>query len=110
MNFKLKLEELNKEVENAIKNIISTNGSIELASAEDFENDDLGEYFGFRCPISGEVFDVRLIKITKDIIVAVNDNDDLVAVNLEDMASVEFKITLLELLKGYEKIFSRYRV
>lgn len=100
MNFRQQLAELESEVLNAISVIRNNFGTFVFLSAEDIENEECDEYFEMRNDITGNVFDVHIVSVSdKGIkVVEANDSTQFHTIGVNDLASIQDKINLYEML------------
>src|SRR5690606_7907997 len=108
MNFRRQLANLESEVLNAISDIRNNFGTFIFLSAEDIENGECDEYFEMRNDITGNVFDVHIVSVSdKGIkVVDANDSTQFYTIGVNDLASIEDKINLYEML--LQKIITAY--
>jgi hypothetical protein len=67
---------------------------------EDIENGDFDDYFEVRNDITGNVFDVHIIKVDENgiEIVESDDSDKRYYIGFYDLSSIEYRINLIELM------------
>ena len=100
MNFRQRLANLESEILNAISDIRNNYGTFTFLTAEDIENGDCEEYFEMRNDITGNVFDVHIVSVSdKGIkVVEANDSTQFHTIRVSDLASIQDKINLYEML------------
>ena len=100
MNFRQRLANLESEILNAISDIRNNYGTFTFLTAEDIENGDCEEYFEMRNDITGNVFDVHIVSVSDEGIKVVEANDltRFHTIEVSDLASIQDKINLYEML------------
>lgn len=100
MNFRQQLANLESEVLNAILDIRNNFGTFIFLSTEDIESGECDEYFEIRNDITGDVFDVHIVSVSdKGIkVVEANDSTQFHTIRVSDLASIQDKINLYEML------------
>jgi hypothetical protein len=101
-NFNNDLDQLETEVANYFSELIENLDEIVIFDESDLEHDTPDDYLEMRNDITGGVFDVHPLKVTKDGILVVEADGSFVRhlIKLQDLGSVQDKINLLELLEN----------
>ena len=101
-NFNNDLDQLETEVANYFNELIENLDEIVIFDESDLEHDTPDDYLEMRNDITGGVFDVHPLKVTKDGILVVEADGSFVRhlIKLQDLGSVQDKINLLELLEN----------
>jgi hypothetical protein len=100
-NFRKNLDTLETEVSNYFFELLNQQEEIIIFSEEDLEHDTPDDYLEMRNDIMGNVFDVHLLKVSKDGILCIEADGSNVRhlAKLSDFSSIEDKINLLELME-----------
>ena len=101
-NFNNDLDQLETEVANYFSELIENLDEIVIFDESDLEHDTPDDYLEMRNDITGGVFDVHPLKVTKEGILVVEADGSFVRhlIKLQDLGSVQDKINLLELLEN----------
>jgi len=101
-NFNNDLDRLEAEVSNYFSELIENLDEIVIFDEVDLEHDTPDDYLEMRNDITGDVFDVHPLKVTKNGILVVEADGSFVRylIKLQDLGSVQDKINLLGLMEN----------
>lgn len=101
-NFNNDLDQLETEVANYFSELIENLDEIVIFDEVDLEHDTPDDYLEMRNDITGDVFDVHPLKVTKNGILVVEADGSFVRhlIKLQDLGSVQDKINLLGLMEN----------
>jgi len=96
--FRNRLQNLEFDISDLFTDLLEEKEKIELNDVEDFENID--DYFEVRNDITGNVFDVFVLEVSRNGLWAVNaeDKETTYLLKLSDLSSVLDRINLVELM------------
>jgi len=101
-NFREQLNLLESAVASRFSELRNAKPNIEFLTEEDVENGDFVDYFDARNDITGETYEVSIISVTTPggiLVVEVADLSKRKHIGLHDLASLEDKISLVELME-----------
>lgn len=101
-NFNNDLDLLETEVSNYFSELLEKQEEIVIFDECDLEHDTPDDYLEMRNDITGDVFDVHPLKVTKDGILVVESDGSFTRhlIRLSDLGSIQDKINLLELMEN----------
>jgi hypothetical protein len=96
------LNQLEKEVYHYFNELLDKQGEITIFDELDLEHDTPDDYLEMRNDITGNVFDVHPLKVSKNGILVVESDGSFVKhlIRLQDLSSTQDKITLIELMEN----------
>lgn len=100
MDYRERLKNLELELSKEFSELLETQNTI-LFSQEDLEYDDIPEIFEARNDMTGNVFDVYIMRIDNGMIVA-REVDDVLRTHLlkfSDLSSILDRINLIQILR-----------
>ena len=100
-NFNKDLDQLETEVYHYFTELLEKQEEIVIFNESDLEHDTPDDYLEIRNDITGNVFDVHPLKVSKNGILVVEADGSFVRhlIKLQDLGSIQDKITLLELME-----------
>ena len=100
-NFNKDLDQLETEVYHYFTELLEKQEEIIIFNESDLEHDTPDDYLEIRNDITGNVFDVHPLKVSKNGILVVEADGSFVRhlIKLQDLGSIQDKITLLELME-----------
>jgi hypothetical protein len=95
------LDQLETEVYNYFNELLDKQEEVIIFSEEDLKYDTPDDYLEMRNDITGNVFDVHPLKVTKDGILVIEADGSFTRhlIKLHDLASTQDKITLVGLME-----------
>ena len=101
-NFNNDLDLLETQVNQYFNELLEKQGEIVIFDESDLEHDTPDDYLEMRNDITGNVFDVHPLKVSKDGILVVEADGSFVRhlIKLQDLGSTQDKITLIELMEN----------
>lgn len=96
------LDQLEKQVYNYFNELLDKLDEIVIFDECDLEHDTPDDYLEMRNDITGNVFDVHPLKVSKNGILVVEADGSFVRhlIRLSDLSSTQDKITLIELMEN----------
>jgi hypothetical protein len=96
------LDQLETQVYNYFNELLDKLDEIVIFDECDLEHDTPDDYLEMRNDITGNVFDVHPLKVSKDGILVVEADGSFVRhlIRLSDLSSTQDKITLIELMEN----------
>ena len=96
------LHNLEFEVLKYFSQLLAKQDTFVIFAEEDLENDSPDDYLEVRSDITGNVFDVHPLKVTKEGILVVESDGSFVRhlIRIHDLSSVQDKINLCELMEN----------
>ena len=96
------LDQLETQVAIYFSELLKTNDEIVIFDECDLEHDTPDDYLEMRNDITGNVFDVHPLKVSKNGILVVEADGSFVRhlIRLSDLSSTQDKITLIELMEN----------
>jgi hypothetical protein len=100
-NFNNDLDLLETQVNQYFNELLEKQGEIVIFDESDLEHDTPDDYLEMRNDITGNVFDVHPLKVSKDGILVVEADGSFVRhlIKLHDLGSIQDKITIIELME-----------
>ena len=101
-NFNTDLDHLESEVANYFSELLATQDEIIIFDEADLEHETPDDYLEMRNDITGNVFDVHPLKVSKDGILVVEADGSFIRhlIKLSDLSSIQDRINLCELLEN----------
>ena len=101
-NFNNDLDQLETQVYHYFNELLDKLDEIVIFDECDLEHDTPDDYLEMRNDITGNVFDVHPLKVSKDGILVVEADGSFVRhlIRLSDLSSTQDKITLIELMEN----------
>ena len=101
-NFNNDLDLLETQVSNYFSELLQKQEEIVIFDECDLEHDTPDDYLEMRNDITGDVFDVHPLKVTKNNILVVEADGSFTRylIGLQDLANIQDKINLLELMEN----------
>jgi hypothetical protein len=101
-NFNNDLDALETQVAIYFSELLNQHKEITIFSEEDLEHDTPDDYLECRNDITGNVFDVHPLKVSKDGILVVESDGSFTRhlMNFSDLSSVQDRINLCELMEN----------
>ena len=101
-NFNNDLDLLETQVAIYFSELLKTNDEIIIFDECDLEHDTPDDYLEMRNDITGNVFDVHPLKVSKEGILVIEADGSYTRhlINLQDLSSIQDKITLIELMEN----------
>ncbi len=101
-NFNNDLDNLETQVAIYFSELLNQHKEITIFSEEDLEHDTPDDYLECRNDITGNVFDVHPLKVSKDGILVVESDGSFTRhlMNFSDLSSVQDRINLCELMEN----------
>jgi len=101
-NFNTELDYLETDVSNYFSELLEKQEEIIIFAEEDLEHNTPDDYLEMRNDITGNVFDVHPLKVTKEGILVVEANGSFVRhlINLQGLSSIQDRINLVELMEN----------
>ncbi len=101
-SFNHDLDQLETNVSNYFSELISNIDEVVIFDEVDLEDDTPDDYLEMRNDITGNVFDVHPLKVTKEGILVVEADGSFTRhlIRLHDLASIQDKINLIELIEN----------
>jgi hypothetical protein len=100
-NFNNDLDLLEKQIYHYFNELLEKQGEIVIFDECDLEHDTPDDYLEMRNDITGNVFDVHPLKVSKDGILVVEADGSFKRhlIKLHDLGSTQDKITIIELME-----------
>jgi hypothetical protein len=100
-NFNNDLDLLETQVAIYFSELLKTNDEIIIFDEVDLEHDTPDDYLEMRNDITGNVFDVHPLKVSKEGILVIEADGSYTRhlINLQDLSSIQDKINLIELME-----------
>ena len=100
-NFNNDLDLLETQVAIYFSELLKQQDEIVIFDEVDLEHDTPDDYLEMRNDLSGSVFDVHPLKVTKEGILVIEADGSFVRhlINLQDLSSIQDKINLIELME-----------
>ena len=100
-NFNNDLDLLETQVAIYFSELLTQQDEIVIFDEVDLEHDTPDDYLEMRNDLSGSVFDVHPLKVTKEGILVIEADGSFVRhlINLQDLSSIQDKINLIELME-----------
>jgi len=100
-NFNNDLDLLETQVSHYFSELLKTNDEIVIFDEVDLEHETPDDYLEMRNDMSGNVFDVHPLKVTKEGILVVEADGSFVRhlITLQDLGSIQDRINLVELME-----------
>ena len=101
-NFNNDLDLLETQVAIYFSELLKTNDEIIIFDEVDLEHDTPDDYLEMRNDITGNVFDVHPLKVSKKGILVIEADGSYTRhlINLQDLSSIQDKINLIELMEN----------
>ena len=101
-NFNNDLDLLETQVSNYFSELLQKQEEIVIFDECDLEHDTPDDYLEIRNDITGDVFDVHPLKVTQNNILVVEADGSFTRhlIGLQDLANIQDKINLLELMEN----------
>ena len=101
-NLNKELEQLELQVYHYFNELLEKQEEIVIFDENDLEHDTPDDYLEMRNDITGNVFDVHPLKVSKNGILVVEADGSFVRhlIRLSDLSSTQDKITLIELMEN----------
>ena len=101
-NFNNDLDQLELQVYHYFNELLEKQEEIIIFDESDLEHDTPDDYLEMRNDITGNVFDVHPLKVSKNGILVVEADGSFVRhlIRLSDLSSTQDKITLIELMEN----------
>ena len=101
-NFNKELEQLELQVYHYFNELLEKQDEIVIFDECDLEHDTPDDYLEMRNDITGNVFDVHPLKVSKNGILVVEADGSFVRhlIKLQDLGSTQDKIALIELMEN----------
>jgi hypothetical protein len=101
-NFNKNLDQLEAEVAIYFNELLQNQEEVIIFSEEDLEYDTPDDYLEMRNDITGDVFDVHPLKVTKDGILVIEADGSFTRhlIKLQDLSSIQDRINLVELMEN----------
>ncbi len=100
-NFNNDLDQLETQVAIYFSELLKQQDEIVIFDEVDLEHDTPDDYLEMRNDLSGSVFDVHPLKVTKEGILVIEADGSFVRhlINLQDLSSIQDRINLVELME-----------
>ena len=100
--FNQDLDNLEAEVSNYFSKLLTQKDEFIIFAEEDLEHDSPDDYLEVRNDITGDVFDIRPLKVTREGILGVTTDGEFVRhlCLLSDLSSIQDRINLCELMEN----------
>ena len=101
-NFNNDLDQLEAEVAIYFNELLQNQEEVIIFSEEDLEYETPDDYLEMRNDITGNVFDVHPLKVTKDGILVIEADGSFTRhlIRLQDLSSIQDRINLVELMEN----------
>ena len=101
-NFNKELEQLELQVYHYFNELLEKQEEIVIFDENDLEHDTPDDYLEMRNDITGNVFDVHPLKVSKNGILVVEADGSFVRhlIKLQDLSSTQDKIAIIELMEN----------
>ena len=95
------LQDLETEVSSCFSQLLAKQDTFVIFAEEDLEHDSPDDYLEVRNDMTGNVFDVHPLKVTKEGILVVESDGSFVRhlIRIHDLSSVQDRINLCELME-----------
>ena len=101
-NFNTELDYLERNVAQYFSKLLNEKEEITIFDETDLEHDTPDDYLEVRNDITGNVFDVHPLKVTKEgiLVVEVDDCYERYFIRLQDLSNIHDRINLVELMEN----------
>ena len=101
-NFNNDLDSLETQIYHYFNELLEKQGEIVIFDESDLEHETPDDYLEMRNDITGNVFDVHPLKVSKKGILVIEADGSYTRhlINLQDLSSIQDKINLIELMEN----------